>query len=193
MILGPLSSALRPRARPLLKQATRAASNAELFVILMVVGAALSNMFVARRFQSYQHIKAPKSSKPGNASYAADDKETPNNDDTAAGGNKKMKQLLEEELREHNIGREYKRIWNSTEGSGLEKRPTVKFLPLPVLDCLKKLKLPQQPPTREEVKKQHRILALRYHPDTNGGGDTAEKFKSLQKAYGDLLNYFDKL
>jgi Ca-activated chloride channel family protein len=37
--------------------------------------------------------------------------------------------------------------------------------------------------TTEEIKRAYRLLALRYHPDTSPGEETAEMFRLVQKAY----------
>ena len=185
---GLWTSVLRPRAGPPLhKHARCMAGNAELVVILMCVGAAFSNMFVARRFQSFQHMKAPRGPETNHTSHRHEGSrnyDATSSDENSAFGSKAKKRQLEEELREHNIAREYKRIWNLTDGSGLEARPTTKYLPPLIVSSLRILDLPHaRAPTREEVKRQHRILALKLHPDTSSSINAAEHFKELQKIF----------
>ncbi|MBK9037756.1 MAG: DnaJ domain-containing protein [Bdellovibrionales bacterium] len=43
---------------------------------------------------------------------------------------------------------------------------------------------PSSPLTRKKLKKHYRLLAMRFHPDREGG--CPETFKSLQQAYGSL-------
>jgi DnaJ-class molecular chaperone len=44
---------------------------------------------------------------------------------------------------------------------------------------------------KDEIKKAHRKLALKYHPDKNPGKDAQERFKRIQEAY-DVLSDDDK-
>ena len=45
--------------------------------------------------------------------------------------------------------------------------------------------------TKDEIRKAHRKLALKYHPDKNPGGDAQNRFKRIQEAY-DVLSDDDK-
>ncbi|KAA5543783.1 J domain-containing protein [Roseiconus nitratireducens] len=45
--------------------------------------------------------------------------------------------------------------------------------------------------TKDEIKKAHRKLALKYHPDKNPGKDSQERFKRIQEAY-DVLSDDEK-
>ncbi|MGB0715161.1 MAG: DnaJ domain-containing protein, partial [Phycisphaerae bacterium] len=40
--------------------------------------------------------------------------------------------------------------------------------------------------TPEEIKKAYKVLAKKYHPDTNRAPDAEEKFKEVQQAYAVL-------
>src|ERR1043165_9200058 len=47
--------------------------------------------------------------------------------------------------------------------------------------------------TSEEIKKQYRILSLKYHPDKNGGDkEAAEKFREVAEAYKALSDKQEK-
>lgn len=45
--------------------------------------------------------------------------------------------------------------------------------------------------TKDEIKKAHRKLALKYHPDKNPGKDAQDRFKRIQEAY-DVLSHDEK-
>ena len=45
--------------------------------------------------------------------------------------------------------------------------------------------------TKDDIRKAHRKLALKYHPDKNPGKDAQDRFKRIQEAY-DVLSDDDK-
>ena len=48
------------------------------------------------------------------------------------------------------------------------------------------------PFSSSELRKQYRLLALKYHPDKYDKDDNGEKFKEIHNAYVNLNNYLDK-
>lgn len=65
------------------------------------------------------------------------------------------------------------------------------------IDYYEVLQIPKTA-NRDDIKRAHRKLALRYHPDKNKSDSAKEKFRSIQKAYEVLIDdtkrqHFDRV